>query len=190
MTINNKKSINKLAIISTLLLSSCSSMPDALFPNGRPASHYEKMTVDQISSKVKVEYNDTENQTEYRSPKIESWKTRYLLRGWRVDKDKKVVNQLYLTLFYNDRSWRNYNSAISNGIKLKVKSLEKEVSSCSMQVIGYSCNYMETVGVSLPSGYLDNSKDGVRFRISSKAGKSKSVNLSGKYVKAYLSRLN
>lgn len=200
MTIQNKKSTNykkKLSIITILLLSSCSSMPDALFPNGRPASHYEKMTIEKLSSKVKVEYNASKQQKEYRAPKIETWKSRYLLRGWKGNDEKTVTNQLYVTLFYSSRRWRNYNTARDIGNfknnKVKLTSLEKEVSSCSIQltVNAYNCNYRETVGVILPTNYLQRHKDsGMKVEISNKNNETKLIIISNRYIQAYLNKLN
>lgn len=186
--------MKKFILITTLFLSACSSMPDGFFPNGRPASHYKKMSIQQLSDKVKVEYNSAKQQTEYRSPKIETWKSRYLLRGWKGKNDKVVTNQLYVTLFYSDRKWRYYNKAVNvdslHG-NLKVTSLEKEVSGCSIQIIGYTCNYRETVGVALPANYLELHKfSGAVIHISAKGQDVKAVNISGKYIQAYLTKLN
>lgn len=186
--------MKKLILITTLLLSSCSSMPDAFFPNGRPSSHYEKMTIQQLSSKVKVEHNAAEQQTEYRAPKIETWKSRYLLRGWKGDNEKNIHNQLYVTLFYTAKKWRYYDKAVNvdrlHG-NLKIRSLEKEVSACSIQIIGYTCNYRETIGITLPANYLELHKhSGAQIKISAKNQNTKLIRLTSKYIQAYLYTLN
>ena len=56
-----------------------------------------------------------------------------------------------------------------------------------MQIIGYTCNYRETVGITLPVNYLKLHKfRGVSIKISAKGQDVKMIDLSSKYIQAYM----
>ncbi len=180
--------MKNLILIASILLSSCANMPDFLMPNGYTVGTYKRMSVEQISSKIKTEYDSWDKITRYTAPKFDTWSAKYFMRGWKTDGQKLVKHQLVIPFSYGGRQWRFYKYADDSKRKLNMTIISREVEHCAG---GSSCVYLETLGIDLTTKYLQSHKDtGLEIKVTAKGGYDKIIKVPAKYVQAYLSKVN
>lgn len=180
--------MKKLILITSLLLSSCANMPDFLMPNGYTVGAYKKMSVDKIVSKITIKHNVFEQVTEYTAPKFDGWGAKYYLRGWKDDKSKIITNQLYIPFAYSGDGWRFYKYAKDSDKEiLELIVIDRAVTSC----YGAGCSYIETLGITLTTKYLEShKKTGLQIKVSVENGYGKIFKVPANYVQAYLKSFN
>jgi hypothetical protein len=106
------------------------------------------------------------------------------LRAWKADSDKIAHYQIYVVDTYGVE-WRFYNTAYdSNGKKLDLVSISRDVGSCS----SYGCNYYEHLAINVDQDYLlANQETGVKFKISGKVeGADRVLFLPPAFIKGFL----
>ncbi|WP_156895672.1 hypothetical protein [Massilia putida] len=106
------------------------------------------------------------------------------LRAWKDDSDKDARYQIYVADSYG-KEWRFYNSAYdSNGKKLELISISRDVDSCD----AYGCNYYEHLALNVDRAYLLVNQDaGVKFKISGKVqGEDRVLFLPPAFIKGFL----
>ena len=145
---------------------------------------------------VEEDYDEFKKVTTYRGSRIYIFdestnrKDFILLRAFKTDDSEtslkdNVLYQIYVVDYYQDR-WRRYNSAYdSNGLKLDLESLDRDVN-CQSR----NCIYNEVLVINVTLDYLEKHLEtGIKFQISGPGGKEV-FSLSEEYIEKFLEAVN
>lgn len=145
--------------ISAMFFLNASSIAQTIDPNDFEA----------VKNAIKIKRDDFAKKISYEGPSsTKDDRDSVFIRSWKYDKDNITKYQIYIADYYLGE-WRFYNSAFdSNGNKLDVVVIARDVGSCSR----YSgCSHIEHIGINISKEYLEKNKDsGIHFKLNGKAG--------------------
>ncbi|MEG0082640.1 MAG: hypothetical protein RR775_12170 [Massilia sp.] len=171
-----------LGLLVSVLLVGCSVQPQQA---AVPTVNWDDPA--QIALRTEVKHDEFKKVTEYRTPSVvrELWGGDIFIRGWKNDGETETKIQIYVIDNYAGE-WRFYNSAYdSNGNKLSFQSIDRSVLSCRR-----GCTYSEHLAINVSKKYLqDNGSDGIRFKISGKAGETVKF-VPAAFIKGFLSSID
>jgi hypothetical protein len=120
-----------------------------------------------LRATIEVKYDEFKKVTNYTGANVASDPDRVFLRAWKPD-GSSATFQIYVMDFYSGQ-WRFYNSVLdSNGTKLDLTLISRDIGSCSRQA---ECTRYEHVGINITRAYLEKHRQsGIRFKLSGLAG--------------------
>lgn len=139
--------------------------------------------MDEVATAVRVSRDDFKKVTNYRGPDIEAGAFDSLfLRAWKPD-GAQTNYQVYVADYYTSE-WRFYTSADdSDGTRLNVTLIDREVGSCSRYG---GCSHFEHMGINITRDYLERkAESGMTFQISGRGGKEVFF-IPGFHIKGFL----
>lgn len=173
---------------SIILLSGC--MSSSYIPSSPAAPrlpHVDLNNAQDVKRSVTVKRDDFKKTTNYHSPEIGYNGTSTFLRSWKNDKDADATYQIYVTTVYDDE-WRFYDTAYdSNGNRLDVLVIDRDVlkGSCSQ----YGCAHTEDVAFNVSKEYLEkNIQNGITFKLNGRTAKAEIIqSIPGAFIEGFLS---
>ncbi|MDP1637909.1 MAG: hypothetical protein Q8K74_13390 [Candidatus Nitrotoga sp.] len=178
---------NSIAAIALLSLSLTGCVSPYVPPSPPPAPLVDLKNVQDVKKSVTVKRDDFKKTTTYVGPEINRGGTSTFLRSWKNDKDAYPSYQIYVTTVYDD-DWRFYDTAYdSNGNRLDVLVIDREVlkGGCSK----YGCVHTEDVAFTVSKEYLEkNIQSGITFKLNGRTANAEIIQfIPGAYIEGFLS---
>lgn len=140
-------------------------------------------TMEDAATAVRVSRDDFKKMTDYRGPDVaEGSSDTLFIRAWKAD-GQPTRYQVYVADYYNSE-WRFYTSAYdSDGTRLDVTLIDRQVGSCSRYG---GCSHTEHMGINVSRDYLEQkAESGMRFQISGRGGQEVFF-VPGFHIKGFL----
>lgn len=175
--------------LSALALAACAPAP-TYAPSGVPTSYASAndvsapiITNDSYSPTIKVEAGGGKKTDA--SANSEIWG----LYGRVTKKSGATVAYVQWGEVYADREWRFYNRASTNkGEVLSFETVERKVSKCYPRL--GECTYSEAYNIMIPPSLLKTgATDGISFKVYSRNGQEKIVNVPAEIVGQFNGKL-
>lgn len=175
------------AALITTTLAACYMPIIPSTPTTPPIPYVDLNNVQDVKKSVKVKRDDFKKTTTYISPEIGHGGTSTFLRSWKNDKEASARYQIYVTTVYDD-DWRFYDTAYdSNGNRLDVLVIDREVlkGGCSQ----HGCAHTEDVAFNVSKEYLEkNIQSGITFKLNGRTANAEIIQfIPGAYIEGFLS---
>lgn len=170
-----------LLLVILLTLSGCNTTPAY-------RSNINWTNSSEISDKVRVEYDDYEQQIHFKGPKYYSYReASVFLRSWRNYKSNDQLYQIYVTDPYNAKFWRFYDKAFGlNTGKLDLTLISRDAKQCSIS----DCSFQEEVAINVTRDFLVHHING-GFNFKLKGNNVEELfHVPGPYIEGFLMNID